>query len=183
MCTVCSSGNMPTSACRSPLYTSAYASIRQHTSACPHSIRQHTPSYVSIRDKHLSECRLYSIRQHTSAYVSIRGKHLSECRLYSIHHLTSAYVSIYDKHLSECRLYSWHRCVAAAAAPQMSVCVLLHQQASTLVPVSKHFCTRKASEHLATLVTPCAPLPQNAQSQYSYFCSSKASKLSTWRLE
>jgi len=61
------------------LYTSAYVSIRQHTSwrsdprqlhVCPSigtyiRIRQHTSAYVSIRQRG-------SIRQHTSAYVRIR---------------------------------------------------------------------------------------------------------------
>ena len=46
-----------------PQHTSAYVSIRQHTSAAyGSSIRQHTPAYVN------SKC------QHTSAYVSIRQR-------------------------------------------------------------------------------------------------------------
>jgi hypothetical protein len=54
-------------------HTSAYVSMRQHTSAhCVSayvSIRQHTSAYVSIR-QHTSAH--VSIRQHTSAHVSIR---------------------------------------------------------------------------------------------------------------
>jgi hypothetical protein len=106
------SRNVPTNsicgtlACRLPPYcirqhTSAYVSIRQHTSLPIHqqaaflhtsyvSIRQHTLAHVSIRQhtsaylsipQHTSTSAYVSIRQHTSAYVSIRQH-------------TSAYVSI-----------------------------------------------------------------------------------------
>jgi hypothetical protein len=84
--------------------TSAYVTIRQHTSA---SMRPRTSAYVSIRSQHTSAYAAYvswggagrgygaaprlphasayvSIRQHTLAYVTIRGERRH----------TSAYVSI-----------------------------------------------------------------------------------------
>jgi hypothetical protein len=60
-----------------PVKTSAYASIRQHTSAYV-SIRQHTSAsafFTTCGDQHTSA--YVSIRQHTSAYVSIRQQPLS----------------------------------------------------------------------------------------------------------
>jgi hypothetical protein len=59
-------------------HTSAYVSIRQHTSAelaglvqvQPPHVRRYDPPYVSIR-QHTSA--YVSIRQHTPAYVSIRA--------------------------------------------------------------------------------------------------------------
>ena len=72
-------------------YTSAYASIRQHTSTYVRnvSIRQHASSFVSIRQftsAHGQDTSAYgiirqdtsayvNIRQHTPAYVSIRSTH------------------------------------------------------------------------------------------------------------
>jgi hypothetical protein len=65
-------------------HTSAYVSIRQHTSAYVirewgHSripacvrIRQHTSAYVSIRHTWMGPLKDSSIRPHTSAFVSIR---------------------------------------------------------------------------------------------------------------
>jgi hypothetical protein len=95
------------------LHTSAYVSIRQHTSKAYVSIKsasrsasaQHTSAYVSIRlsiRQHKSASRsasaphtsaYVSIRQHTSAYVSIR-QHTSASRSAS---------APYKGHL--CRLY------------------------------------------------------------------------------
>jgi hypothetical protein len=59
-------------------HTSAYVSIRQHTSGLGgkllSTIRQHTSAYVSIRQhtSGLGGKLLSTIRPHTSAYVSIR---------------------------------------------------------------------------------------------------------------
>jgi hypothetical protein len=79
-------------------HTSAYVSIRQHTSEPQHtsayvsslSIRQHTSAYVSMRQS-------LSIRQLTSAasaYVSIRQQPQHISAYVSIRQHTSAYVSI-----------------------------------------------------------------------------------------
>jgi hypothetical protein len=88
--------------------TSAYVSIRQHTSHTSAytpayaSIRQHTPAYVSKHEHTSAYVELFPIarrrlaplyiciRQHTSAYVSIR-----------LH--TSAYVSKHE--------HTWHSSV------------------------------------------------------------------------
>jgi hypothetical protein len=116
--------------CPSCISSSAYASIRQHTSAyvsircerrCmrvivhPASPRQHTSAYVSIR-------------QHTSAYVasavvcvSLSILHLLRCQyLYScaskasvsIRQHTSAYVSIRQMH---CRCQYLYSCASKAS--------------------------------------------------------------------
>jgi hypothetical protein len=78
-------------------HTSAYVSIRQHTSAHV-STRQHTSAYVCMRQR---TSAYVSIRQHTSAHGSIRqhkGEYISICQhtsaYVSIRHRTSAYVSI-----------------------------------------------------------------------------------------
>jgi hypothetical protein len=73
-------------------HTSAYVSIRQHTSCsrctcslCSLSltcIRQHTSAYVSIR-------------QHTSAYVSIRQNTLRLFPLQLVVHLAEALASVF----------------------------------------------------------------------------------------
>jgi hypothetical protein len=79
-------------------HTSAYVSIRQHTSVSETSsclsayasIRQHTSAYVSIRNKFMP----VSIRQHTPAYVSIRQRSCLQCGESRLSLHTPAYVSI-----------------------------------------------------------------------------------------
>ncbi len=70
-------------------HTSAYVSIRQHTS----SIRQHT----RIREADLQQRREALVEQSTSAYVSIRqhtSAHVSTCQHMSAYVIRPAYVSI-----------------------------------------------------------------------------------------
>jgi hypothetical protein len=67
----CAFASRPNEGTRSSCpYTSAYVSIRQHTSAyvC---IRLHASAYVSIR-QHTSAYDICQFPSHTSAYVSIR---------------------------------------------------------------------------------------------------------------
>jgi hypothetical protein len=97
-------------------HTSAYVSIRQHTSAyvsiyvhyhlillymCPHTalyvIRQHTSAYVSIRQRmHICALSPHTTVHVSSAYVSIRASIRVSIRIsirVSIRQHTSAYVS------------------------------------------------------------------------------------------
>jgi hypothetical protein len=80
-------------------HTSAYVSIRQHTSSCEHA-PSHCPTEAAGRSAEAPHARhtsaYVSIRQHTSAYVSILPKlaALLKLRMLGIRSTTSATLAL-----------------------------------------------------------------------------------------
>jgi hypothetical protein len=123
---------------------------------CPASICQHTSAYVSIR-------------QHTSAYVSIRQRmpHLSQRSAVPRQHM-SAYVSI-RQHTSAYASVC-HTLPPDARMLQLSAYVSIRQHTSAYAtPVAAQ---RRAARRADAAVV-------QVQRQHLYFCTSKASKMST----
>jgi hypothetical protein len=141
------------------------ASSLQHLPIHLHSLR--TSVYVSIRRHTCVYFRrassysliLLSIRQHTSAHVSIRQ-------------LTSAYTHTYLHSLQTSKL------ILAHIAQHTSAYVSIRQHTHI------HTCIRFRRASSYSLISLSSPNPQISGAaeptcQYLYFCTSKASKLST----
>jgi hypothetical protein len=170
--------------------TPAYVSIRQHTSAYV-SIRQHTSAYVSIR-QHTSTYA--SIRQHTPAYVSIR-QHTSACALlahapcvadrYFRHCLCAASVFVLLCHNRQPeRIYISTAC---AQRQYLCFCAFTGSKASAVKQVSVGYlrylchCSGGYLLYLRRCSGGYLRTHRVLLRQYLYFCTSKASKLSTFR--
>ena len=114
-----------------------------------------------------------SIRQHTSAYVSIRHLREGEC-------VPGVTLSILGAQPSCLFVFNLRgEAQDVVLQHRQSVFLLLYQKASTFVlvkpPAAFGPATVESQRHHPSLV-PCDVL---AQHQYLYFCTSKASKVST----
>jgi hypothetical protein len=130
------------------------------TSSC---IRQHTSAYVSIR-QHTSAH--VSIRQHTSAYVSIRLSPRPGRRVAFWFHICTS-VPVKQVVNFNIRQHTAATRLAGALGP---VFVLLYGKAS-----SKQGIYQVVAPKAVNLI--CHGF--GGERQYSYFCTSKASKMST----
>jgi hypothetical protein len=108
-----------------------------------------------------------SIRQHTPAYVSIR-RHLGDGSVAML----AAYVSIRQ-----------HTPAYVSIRQHMPAYVSIRQHTSAYVSIRQHpsaYVSIRQLHHLGDgNVGELGSLDVHAQSQYLYFCTSKASKLST----
>jgi hypothetical protein len=158
----------------------SYVSIRQHTSAYV-SIRQHQAAYVSIRQHSQQGAPplFRRTRQHSSAYASIR-QHTSA--YVSIRQHTPAYVSI-RQHTSA---YLLAGLVEKPHCPQriglysknVSSCTFVPAKQVNSVPVLR--CTFVPVKQANSVPVLGGPLKLGLEvGQQLYFCTSKASKLST----
>ncbi len=134
----------------------AARSIRQHPSACV-SIRQHASAYGSIRQRTPA---YVSIRQHTSACVSIR-QHASA----SVSH-SSAYVSI-RQHTSAYGIPALLACPARRTSPRR--------------PSGRN--SKPSNRSVISAGGGCRAAACRLLRQDLYFCTSKASKPRTSRLQ
>jgi hypothetical protein len=167
---------------------SAYVSIRQHR------IRQHTSAYVSVLAKHTRIC----ICQHTSAYVRIAYVSIRQrsCQAHSHLHM-SAYVSV---HQNRIRQHTSAYVLSALVPGGFPSCThtprRIHQHTPAYVSIRQHTSAYVSIRAWGTPVSHAprrlprqisdAPLSHlsgarctHLQRQNSYFCTGKASKLST----
>jgi hypothetical protein len=138
----------------------SYRSLRPR-GAC--ACRLHTSAFVSIR-QHSSA--YVSIRQHTSAYVSIR-QHTSE-RCLCMPSATSAYVSIRQHPSASVSIRAKGACVCRLP-------VSIRQHTSAYVSIRQH-----TSAYVREVLVHDSAKTGTQTCQYLYFCTSKASKLSTF---
>jgi hypothetical protein len=115
-------------------------------------MRQHTSAYVSRHTAYVS------MRQHTSAYVSIRQH-------------ASAYVSMRQHTSAHVRIRQ-HASAYVSMRQHASAYVSIRQHTSAYVSIRQHTSGRRRGCLRQTD-------KRQTQRQYLYFCTSKASKLST----